>query len=223
MCFRRLRTENRLSLKKSIASLVALLAIGSFPVHAQICAGRTAFNLAPTHVGFDAGANGSGHGVGVSVGHGRDALFGIVSAATHTVAGAAVHAVGATVATDQPLTPDNKFRICPMITLGYVSDEAATGEGGRFGVSAAGDASMLAVNTPGLRVVPTISIDLRFNGVGRTTGFFAQHAGRNDNTFSAGLGFVIGNRLSVVPRLVVPFRSLSQSGAQVTIGYNSLR
>lgn len=213
-----------MSSKKSIASLVALLALGSFPAHAQICAGRTAFNLAPTHVGFDAGANGSGHGVGVSVGHGRDALFGIVSAATHTVAGAAVHAVGATVATDQPLTPDNKFHICPMITLGYVSDEhAATGEGGRFGVSAAGDASMLAVNTPGLRVVPTISIDLRFNGVGRTTGFFAQHAGRNDNTFSGGIGFVIGNRLSIVPRLVVPFRSLSQSGAQVTIGYNSLR
>jgi hypothetical protein len=212
-------------LTKTIGFLAALLAFGAVPVHAQICAGRTAFNLAPTNVGFDAGANGSGHGVGVSVGHGRDALFGVVSAATHTVAGAArVYSVGVTLATDQPLSPDNKFHVCPMITLGYVSDaNEAAGDGGRFGVSAAGDASLLAINTPGLRVVPTISIDLRFNGAGRTTGLFAQRAGRNDNTFSAGLGFVIWNRLSVVPRLVVPFRSLSQSGAQVTVGYNSLR
>lgn len=82
---------------------------------------------------------------------------------------------------------------------------------------------MLAVNTPRMRVIPTIGIDLRYNGVGRTAGLFAQDASRSDNTFSAGIGFVIWNRLSVVPRVVVPFGPLNQSGLQMTVGYNWLR
>ena len=212
-------------LKKSIASLVALLTWGTLPAHAQICSGRASFNLAPTQFVFDAGVNGSGQGVGVSVGHGRDALFGIASVATHTMTGAErVQVIGATLATDQPLSPDNKLHVCPMIMVGYVSGtDGPAGQDGRIGASVAGDAAMLAINTPGLRVMPTIGIDLRLNGVGRTTGLFAQGPSRSDNTFSAGIGFVFGNRISVVPRVVVPFHSLSQSGMQMTASYNLLR
>ena len=62
------------------AFLTVLLAFVALPADAQICAGRASFNIAPTHFGFDFGANSSDRGIGVSVGHGRDALFGIVSA-----------------------------------------------------------------------------------------------------------------------------------------------
>jgi hypothetical protein len=80
---------------------------------------------------------------------------------------------------------------------------------------------MLAVNTAQLMLLPTIGLDLRHNGVGRTAGLFVQ-AARRFNTFSGGIGFVIRNRLSIVPRLVVPFGSLSQSAVQLTVGYNVL-
>ena len=205
--------------------LVVLLTFAASPAGAQTCAGRTSFNLAPTHFGLDAGTNGSGRGFGGSVGYGTDALFGIVSGATHAVSGAgSVEGLVLTLATDQPLSPDNKLHVCPMITVGYVSDSnSATGHGVRIGASAAADASMLTMNTPRMRVIPTIGIDLRFNGVGRTASLFAQDASRNDSTFSAGIGFVIWNRLSLVPRVVIPFDSVTQSGLLMTVGYNLLR
>ena len=207
------------------AFLLALLTLGPLPADAQICAGRASFNLASTHFELDAGANRHGRGVAVSVGHGTDALFGILSGATHRVAGAgSAHVIAATLATDQPLSPDNKLHVCPNVSLSYVSDaDGATADGGRIGASAAADAAMLAMNTPRMRVMPTIGIELVLNGVGRTAALFAQDASRDDSTFSAGIGFVIDNRLSVVPRVVIPFRSAKQSGFQMTVGYNLLR
>jgi hypothetical protein len=203
---------------------LVLLTLGTVPADAQICAGRASFNLAPSHFELDAGANRRGRGIGLSVGHGTDALFGVLSGASHTITGAgSVHVFAATLATDQPLSPDNKLHVCPMISLGYMSGAPGTADGGRVGASAAADAAMLAVNTPRLRVIPTISIDLLFNGVGRTTALFAQDASRDYNTFSAGLGFVIWNRLSVVPRVVVPFRSVRHGAFHMTVGYNVLR
>jgi hypothetical protein len=207
------------------AFLVVLLIFGALPAEAQICAGGASFNFAPTHYTLNAGTNRSGQGIGLSVGHGTDALFGIVSGATRTVADARrIHSIAGTLGTDEPLSPDNKLHICPMLTLGYVADSnAATGDRRRFGASAAVDAAMLAMNTPRMRVIPTIGIDLRFNGVGRPAGLFAQDASRDDNTFSAGVGFVIWNRLSVVPRVVVPFGPVNQSGLEMTVGYSLLR
>jgi hypothetical protein len=208
-----------------VGFLVVLLTFGALPADAQICAGGASFNFAPTHFTLNAGANRSGQGIGLSAGHGTDAFFGIVSGATRTVADSGrIHSIAGTLGTDEPLSPDNKFHICPMLTLGYVSDSnAATGDRVRFGASAAADAAMLAMNTPEMRVIPTISLDLRFNGVGRPAGFFAQDASRDDSTFSAGVGFVIWNRLSVVPRVVVPFGPVNRSGFQMTVGYNVLR
>ena len=207
------------------ALLAVALIFGAAPAGAQTCAGRASYNLAPTHFGLDAGANADGRGLGGSVGYGTDALFGIVSGATHAVSGAgSVSGLAVTLATDQPLSPDNKLHVCPMITVGYVShSDDALRQDVRMGASVAADASMLTVNTPRLRVIPTIGIDLRFNGVGRPAGLFAQDASRDDNTFSAGIGFVIWNRLSLVPRVVVPFDSVTRSGFQMTIGYNLLR
>jgi hypothetical protein len=204
--------------------LVVFVTVAASPADAQTCAGRTSFNLAPTHFGLDAGTNGSGRGFGASLGSGTDALFGILSGATHAVTGAgSVEGLAVTLATDQPLSPDNKLHVCPMITVGYMSDSNGTTGHGRIGASAAADASMLTMNTPRLRVMPTIGIDLRFNGVGRTIGLFAQDASRNDSTFSAGIGLVIWNRLSLVPRLIVPFDAVTESGFQMTVGYNLLR
>ena len=203
------------------AFLVVLLTFGALPADAQICAGRASFNIAPTHFEFDIGANSSGRGIGVSVGHGKDALFGIVSGATHTVDGTErVNTIAGTIGTDQPLSPDYKFHVCPSITVGYASDRAgATG----VGVSAAGDIAMLAVNTPDLRVMPTLSLELPYNGVGRAVGLFADDASRRYRTFSAGIGFLIRNRLSLVPRVVVPFGPVDRSAIQITVGYQLYR
>ena len=71
--------------------------------------------------------------------------------------------------------------------------------------------------------MPTIGIDLRYNGVGRSVGLFAHGASRRYRTFSAGIGFVIWNRLTLVPRLVIPFGPVDRGGLQVTVGYNLLR
>jgi hypothetical protein len=111
-----------------------------------------------------------------------------------------------------------------MVSVGYVSArDRATGDGGRVGVSAAADASLLVMNTPGMRVAPTIGLDLPLNGVGRYAGLVARDASRSESTFSAGIGFVLWNRLAVVPRLVVPFTAVRQSGFHVTVDYNVMR
>lgn len=201
--------------------MIIMLGLGTRPADAQMCAGRAAFNLASTQLELDAGVNAGGSGIGMAVGHGTDALFALVSGATHPLDGAdRVTTIAGTIATDQPLSPDNKFHVCPMITVGYRSDHAgATGPG----FAAAGDISMLVVNTPDLRVMPTLSLELPYNGVGRTVGLFADDASRRYRTFSAGIGFLIRNRLSIVPRVVVPFGPVGQSGLQVTVAYNHLR
>jgi hypothetical protein len=194
------------------------------PADAQMCAGRASFDLASTHFELDAGMNKSGHGVGVSVGHGTDNLFGIGVVLTHSADQAdRVHMVAGTIGTDQPLSPDNKLHVCPMITVGYISgSDVLPNDNGRFGLSVAGHASMLAVNTPRMRVVPTLGLDFRQN-VGQAVSLFAQDARRTYHTFTTGIGFLIWNRLSLVPRVVVPFGSISQTGVEVTVAYNLIR
>ena len=109
-----------------------------------------------------------------------------------------------------------------MLVIAYESSDAGggTGENGQVGVSIAGDASMMLVNTATVRVVPTIAIDLRLGGINRMAALLAHDAGRHHSTFSGGLGVVIWNRFSVAPRLVIPFGPLDQSGFQLTVGYN---
>ena len=145
---------------RAACGLVVLFILAARPADAQICAGRASFNIAPTHVELDAGTNTSGRGLGVSVGHGRDALFGIVSWSTDSADGAGrVGSLAGTLATDQPLSPDNKLHVCPMITVGYVSEvNGAPEQGGHVGASIAADASRLVVNTPRLKVMPTIGL-----------------------------------------------------------------
>ena len=101
--------------------------------------------------------NQSGHGVGVSVGHGTDRRFGGGTVLAHSTDETGdVYMIAGTLGTDQPLSPDNRFHVCPMITIGYLSDSDAAPSDGGFGLSLAGDASMLVINGPRLRVAPTI-------------------------------------------------------------------
>jgi hypothetical protein len=191
---------------------------------AQICAGRAPFDLASTHFEFDAGMNSTGHGVGVTLGHGTDNLFGMGVVLARTANDAdRVHMIAATIGTDQPLSPDNKFHVCPMITVGYISGlHVSPDNDGRFGLSIAGNASMLLVNTAPMRVVPTIGLDFRKN-VGQTASLFAQDAGLTYHTFTAGIGFLGWNRLSLVPRVIVPLGSITQTAIEVTVAYNVIR
>jgi hypothetical protein len=201
---------------------LSVVALASRAGYAQICSGRAPFNLASTHFELDAGFNRSGSGVGVSVGHGTDNLFGIGTLVGHTADGnGRVYMIAGTLGTDQPLSPDNKFRVCPLVTVGYISGSDLAGDG-RLGLSVSGDVSMLLVNTARIRVAPTIGLDFRKN-VGRVASFFAQDARRSYHTFTGGIGFLIWNQLTLVPRIVVPFGSIAHIGGQVTVGYNLRR
>jgi hypothetical protein len=207
-----------------ICLAAASLTVTGRPAAAQMCAGRAPFDLASPQFGLDAGLNRSGQGAGVDVGHGTDNLFGIGTLLRHADdEGATSYMLSATIGTDQPLTPDNVFRVCPMITVGYISGSGVTSDdGGRFGLSIAGDASMMVMNTPRMRVALTIGLDVRKH-VGRAASLNAQDARRTYHTFSGGIGFLISNRLSLVPKVVVPFGPIDQTGVYVAVVYNVLR
>jgi hypothetical protein len=165
--------------------------------------------------------------VGVSVGYGTNNLFGTGVVLAHQADGADVRMIAGTVGSNQPLSPDNRFHVCPMITVGYISGAGRSpnddGENeGRLGLSVSGDASMIVVNMPGMRVAPTIGLDFRRH-VGRTASLFAQDASRASHTFTAGVGFLFGNRLSLVPRVVLPFGSIGRTGIEVAVAYNRIR
>jgi hypothetical protein len=82
---------------------------------------------------------------------------------------------------------------------------------------------LVAVNTPRLWVLPTIGLDIRYKGAGRTAALFAENGDGLHGTFTAGVGFVISNRLSIVPKVAVPFRAFDGVAFQITAGYNLLR
>jgi hypothetical protein len=214
----------RRTARGAVPFLVACFLAG--PCYGQICAGRASFNLSSTHVELDAGTSGGGGSFGAAVGYGTDALFGVAAIARHQLEGDDARAIviAGTAGTDQPLSPDNRFHVCPMITLGYIRHSTSGAEGGAlFGAAAVGEVAMLAVNAPRLRVVPTLGLELRYHGVGRTPAFFGRDGGDGDNTFTAGVGLVGWNRLTVVPRIVIPFGPLDRTGFHVTIGYNVVR
>jgi hypothetical protein len=207
-----------------LALVIDGLAAPARPAGAQTCAGLAPFNLASPHFEFNAGTNSGGHAIGIGVGHGTDTLFGIGTLLARTADQAdRVYVLTGTLGTDQPLSPDNKFRFCPLITLGYISDSNLTrDDDGRFGVSVAGEVSMLVVNRSRMRVLPTIGLDLRKN-VGRTSSALAQDARRTYHSFTGGIGFLVRNQLSLVPRVVFPFGSIGRTAVQVTVGYNVIR
>lgn len=211
--------------RTSVLLPLLIAAFAAVPSYAQMCAGRASFNLSSTHVEIDAGTSGGGGSFSTAVGHGTDALFGIVAVASHRLDGPGrATAFAATVGTDQPLSPDNKFHVCPMITLGYVTNSAnADVDGSFFGASAVGEIAMLAVNAPRLRVIPTLGLELRYHGIGRTPALSAGDGGNGYNTFTAGLGLVGWNRLTIVPRVVIPFGPLDRTGVHLTVGYNVVR
>jgi hypothetical protein len=200
--------------------VLMLLTVARTNADAQICAGRSPFNLAPTQVELSAGVNSSGGGFGIGAGYGTDYLFGIGTLVLHKMDDAdRVEMFTVAAGTDQPLSPDNKFHVCPMISAGYISGSDSAGEEGRFGFSVSGDASMLIVNSPRVRSALTIGLDFRKN-VGRPASLFAQDPRLTYHTFTGGIGFLFRNQLSIVPRVVLPFGSLSHAGFQVAAVYN---
>lgn len=211
----------RRGLLRLVSLVMVLGALAVRAADAQVCSGRSSFNLANTHAELNMGASRSGRAVGISVGHGADALFATVAGTRHWLEGERdIYTVAGLIGSDQPLTPDNRLHACPMLTLAYERDASGTSRGGRVGVSASGDASLMLVNTGTMRVMPTIALDLRLTGVSRIAALLAHEAGRHRSTFSGGVGFVMWNRLSIAPRVVIPFGSVDRSGFQISVGYN---
>jgi hypothetical protein len=206
---------------RGVATLaVVMVTVSASSAPAQVCAGRASFNFAPTQVALDAGANSAGPGLGLTAGHGTDRLFGAGSVAVHRRESGSARVITGAIGTDQALSPDNRLRVCPLLTAGHIS---GPGDVERFGFSVAGDASMLVVNTARIQVRPTIGLDLRHDGIGTAAGLFAQSSTRNSSTFTGGVGFLILNRVSLVPRIVVPLGPIGQTSVHLTVAYNDLR
>src|SRR5262245_863923 len=134
------------------STLVLLLSMSVARVaSAQICAGSMSFNFAPLQFG---GAPEWGAGTATATGSvaaGSDRLFGTFAAGVIAPQPDGVRIPHATMAvgTDQPLSVDNRWHLCPIATLAY-----ARGQGTAAGVGGHVAIGWLARNAAGVTIVP---------------------------------------------------------------------
>jgi hypothetical protein len=162
---------------------------------AQICDGRAAFDLAPAQLGFHTAWTSDGHGTGMSIGAGRDQLFAIGSVERHSLMDAPAYRVAGTVGTNQPLRLDNRLHLCPMFGAAYTRRL----ETNRLGVAAGGSVGVLAKNSEALAVIPTLGVRI-CNVLGDMSGAFAGHTSDPLGMLNFGVGLVILDRISLLPR-----------------------
>ncbi len=118
-----------------------------------MCDGRAPFNYLPVQVAGTISGGGEGAAGAASAGYGKDILFGTVSA---TFAREHI-ALDVAAGSDQPVTPDNLLRACPIVSIGMSS----VGDEIHLRLAAGGRASYLAVNSSRVLVIPTIGLQFR--------------------------------------------------------------
>jgi hypothetical protein len=158
---------------------------------AQICAGSMAFNYAPLQFGatpeWSAGTTAA---IG-SVAAGSDRLFGTFAAGliSPQAAGDRIPHAALAVGTDQPLSLDNRWHLCPIATLAYAHGEgSAAGVGGRVAIG------WIARNAAGLSIVPSAAVGVRQMPGAQSAPL--QHMAE----LQAAIGFILRGRLAVTPR-----------------------
>jgi hypothetical protein len=176
----------------------ALLTICVTPAaSAQICAGSMSFNYAPLQIGgapeWSAGMKGA---IG-SAAAGSDRLFGTVSAGLISPPADGDRVSHATVAvgTDQPLSVDNQWHLCPIATIAY-----ARGPASAAGVGARVVIGWIARNAAGVTIVPSAAVGVR-QMPGRASAPL-QHVA----DLQAAIGFILRGRMAVTPRAAFPAR-----------------
>jgi hypothetical protein len=174
------------------AICAALFTIVATPAaSAQICAGSMSFNFAPLQFGgapeWSAGTTAA---IG-SVAAGSDRLFGTLSAGLLESQAGGDRIPHATVAvgTDQPLTVDNRWHLCPIATITYARGHGdAAGAGGRVAIG------WIARNAAGLTVVPSAALGVRQMPVPANPSL--QHAAE----LQAAIGFILRGKVALTPR-----------------------
>jgi hypothetical protein len=120
---------------------------------AQVCDGRAPFNYLPLQLAGALSGGTGGTAASAAAGFGKDLLFGTVATAfdgDHT-------AIDVVAGSDQPVTPDNRLRACPLASIGVGFHNEETS----LRLAAGGRASYLAVNSPRVWVIPTIGLQYR--------------------------------------------------------------
>jgi hypothetical protein len=122
---------------------------------AQVCDGRLPFNYRAAQAAVGV-SNGDAATLSGSAAYGRDLLF----ARAVVAGGNDGRAFDVIVGSDQPWSPDNRLRACPLVSIGAGWADGDT----RLRLGAGGRAAIVAVNTTRLWVVPGMGIELKRDG-----------------------------------------------------------
>ena len=172
--------------------------MGVTPVaSAQICAGSMSFNFAPVQVGGAPEWSGGSRAATGSVAAGSDRLFGMLSVGLSAAHGDRDRIPLATVAvgTDQPLSLDNRWHLCPVATVVYARRQSSSaGVGGHIAIG------WIARNGAGLTIVPSATVGLRQMPIAASPPL--EHAAE----LQTAIGFILRGRVAVTPRVSFPAR-----------------
>ena len=154
------------------------------------------FNFAPVQFGGAPEWSGGTRAATGSVAAGSDRLFGALSIGL-IAQGDRDRIPHATVAvgTDQPLSLDNRWHLCPVATVAYArTHRSTTGVGGHIAIG------WIARNGAGLTIVPSAAVGVRQMPVAGSPPL--QHAAE----LQAAIGFILRGRVAVTPRVAFPAR-----------------
>ena len=195
-----------------IATVCSLL--GAASAHAQTCTGAVSFATAPLQVGVEGAFSSNSHHFLPGVGYGTDSYFARGAAEFTSFSGADASAKGilgmggAEFKLDAGSTP---VSVCPLVTLAKIWGPSVENgfDQSSWLFSVGGSVGFVAMKTGQTAIVPTFG--LSFNRLSTTsTGNFLG----NSTSFSAsnsfgdltlGVGFLLNERMSLVPSIVVPF------------------
>ena len=179
-----------MSIRLTVSSALLMICVARV-ASAQICAGSMSFNFAPLQFG---GAPEWGAGTtaaAASVAAGSDRLFGTLAAGliSPQARGDRIPHATLAVGTDQPLSVDNRWHLCPIATLVYAHGEgSAAGVGGRVAIG------WMARNAAGITIVPSAAVGVRPMPSAESAPL--QHLAE----LQAAIGFILRGRLAVTPR-----------------------
>jgi hypothetical protein len=180
------------------AAVFALLSPAS--AAAQMCTGRASFDSMSLQLRGAGAFSASQRQAALAVAHGTDRLF--TQAAGHFDSRSPLgrYALTAGIGTDQPLTPDNRWHVCPIVEVVYGWRPSAGRDAASVELSARGSIGLLALNSASAAVIPTLTLGLRrAYPVSRA----AAGSGGNALSIGGGLGIVLRRGIAFRPGFVL--------------------
>jgi hypothetical protein len=149
------------------------------------------FNFAPLQFGGAPEWSAGTTAASGSVAAGSDRLFGTLAAGliAPQAGGDRIPHATLAVGTDQALTVDNRWHLCPIATLAY-----ARGQGSAAGVGAHVAIGWIARNAAGVTIVPSAAVGVRQLPSAESAPL------RHLAELRAAVGFILRGRMAVTPR-----------------------